>query len=266
MIHKTAMVEDGAVLGADVTVGPFAYIEAGASIGDGCAVGPHAVIYRGVTTGAKCRIHAGAVLGDLPQDLGFTGGDSFVKIGDSCVIREGVTIHRGTKPGTTTEIGDGCFLMSNSHYAHNVKLGRNVIVVSNALLAGYVEAGDRAFISGNCVVHQFVRIGRVAMLGGASGVSQDVPPFCTVRPLSGNTLLGLNIVGMRRAGITPEERLQIKEAFHLFYRSGLVGSQAVEEMKKRFTSGPAAEFAAFVASSKRGVCALGVGGDSGDEE
>jgi UDP-N-acetylglucosamine acyltransferase len=255
MIHKTAVVEPGAELGQDVVVGPFAFIEAGARVGDGCLIGPHVSILKHVTMGPGCKVHAGAVLGDLPQDLGFAGGDSHVVIGANCVIREGVTIHRGTKPGTATEIGDGCFLMSNSHYAHNVKLGKNVIVVSNALLAGYVEVGDRAFISGNCVVHQFVRIGRLAMMGGASGVSKDVPPFCTTKPMTANTILGLNVVGMRRGGLGPEERSAVKEAFRILYRSGLNVAQALSQMKPQFSSCPAAELCAFVESSKRGICA-----------
>jgi len=255
MIHKTAVVEPGAELGRDVAVAPFAFIEAGARVGDGAVIGPHASILKGVTIGAGCKVHDGAVVGDLPQDLGFTGGDSYVVIGANCMIREGVTIHRGTKPGTTTEIGDGCFLMSNSHYAHNVKLGKNVIVVSGALLAGYVEVGDRAFISGNCTIHQFVKIGRLAMLGGASGVSKDVPPFCTTKPMTVNTILGLNVVGMRRAGLNPDERGAVKEAFRLLYRSGLNVSQALAQMKPLFPSGPAAEFCAFVEASKRGICA-----------
>jgi UDP-N-acetylglucosamine acyltransferase len=255
MIHKTAVVEPGAELGRDVVVGPFAFIEAGARIGDGAVIGPHASILKGVTIGPGSKVHDGAVVGDLPQDLGFTGGDSYVVVGANCMIREGVTIHRGTKPGTTTEVGDGCFLMSNSHYAHNVKLGKNVIVVSNSLLAGYVEVGDRAFISGNCVVHQFVKIGRLAMLGGASGVSKDLPPFCTTKPMTVNTVLGLNVVGMRRAGLGPEERNAVKEAFRIFYRSGLNVSQALAQMKPLFPSGPAAEFCAFVEASQRGICA-----------
>lgn len=265
MIHRTAVVESGAELGVDVAVGPFAFIEAGARVGDGCVIGPHVTVLRYASLGSKCQVHDGAVLGDLPQDLGFTGGDSKVVIGSGCVIREGVTIHRGTKPGTVTEIGDNCFLMSNSHYAHNVKLGKNVIVVSNALLAGYVEAGDRAFISGNCVVHQFVRIGRQAMLGGASGVSKDLPPFCTTKPMTVNTILGLNVVGMRRSGLGPEDRSAVKEAFRILYRSGLNVSQALAQMKAKFASGPAAEFAAFIEASKRGICAWS-GQDEESEE
>ena len=255
MIHKTAIVETGAELGKDVAVGPFAFIEAGARIGDGCVIGPHVTVLKSVKLGPGCKVHDGVVLGDLPQDLAFGGGDSGVVIGANCVFRENVTIHRGTKPGTTTEIGDGCYLMANAHCAHNVRLGHNVILVNAVLLAGYVEVGDRAVISGNCTVHQFVRVGRLAMMGGASGVSKDVPPFCTAKPMTVNTILGLNVVGMRRAGLTPDERKAVKEAFRILYRSGLNVSQALTQMKATFSSGPAAEFCAFVESSKRGICA-----------
>jgi len=264
MIHKTAIIDVAAELGKDVSVAPFAYIEGNVRIGDNCVIGPHASVLRYTTLGEKCIVHAGAVLGDLPQDLAFSGCDSFVKIGANCVIREGVTVHRGTKPGTTTEIGDNCFLMGFSHFAHNVKLGKNVIVVNGALLAGYVEVGDRAFISGNVVVHQFVRIGRLAMLGGGCGVSKDVPPFCTVSPLAVNTVLGLNIVGMRRAGLTPEQRMEVKRAFKILYGSGLNTREAVQEIADTMKSELAREFVSFVQSSKRGICARG--GNVSDDE
>jgi UDP-N-acetylglucosamine acyltransferase len=207
-------------------------------------------------------VHAGAVLGDLPQDLGFQGGDSFLRIGANCMLREGLTIHRGTKPGSATEIGDGCFLMANAHFAHNVKLGNGVIVVSGALLAGYVEVGDRAFISGNAVVHQFVRIGRLAMLGGISGVSKDVPPFFTVRPGAVNRVLGVNIVGLRRAGFKPDERQAIREAFKLLYRSGLNVTDAVARLRGATPAAPVLEICDFIDQSRRGI--IGFGGD--DEE
>jgi UDP-N-acetylglucosamine acyltransferase len=262
MIHATAIIEPGAEIGTDVTVGPYSIIENGAKIGDGCVIGPHVTVMQYTTLGPNCNVHAGAVLGDLPQDLGFGGGESFVKIGTKCVIREGVTIHRATKPGTTTEIGDSCFLMALSHFAHNVKLGNNVIVANSAFLGGYVEVGDRVFISGGVGIHQFVKVGRLAMIGGNGGISKDVPPFCTTKPVELNVVGGMNVVGMRRAGITPQERAQIKEVFKLLYRSGLNTKQAVEKIKAAFTTGPAMEFCSFIEQSKRGIC----GADWVDEE
>ena len=266
-IHPTAVVDHGAVLGADVVVGPFAVIDRDTQIGDGCVIGPHAVIHRYTSIGPGGRIHAGAVLGDLPQDLAFKPDTvSYVRIGARAWIREGVTIHRGTKADTVTEVGDDCFLMANSHLAHNVKLGNNVILVNGALLAGYVEVGDYAFISGNAVVHQFVRIGRLAMMGGQGAVSQDIPPFCTGRSGAGNEILGLNIVGLRRAGFKPETRQALKAAFKTLYRSGLTISRAVDKIRAECTDPAVAEFADFIAASKRGVCGLAASAGDSDAD
>ena len=253
-IHPTAVIDSGARLGADVSVGPFAVIERQVEVGAGCVIGPHVTILPHTTLGPGCQVHAGAVLGDLPQDLGFKGDETWVRIGARCVSREGVTIHRGTKPGTATEVGDECFLMATAHLAHNVKLGSRVIIANGTMLGGYVQVGERAFISGAVVIHQFVRIGRLAMLGGQVGLSKDVPPFCTA--LSGvvNTVVGLNVVGMRRAGLGTAERQSIKEAFALLYRSGLNVSQAVERIRAAVPAGPALELAEFVAHSQRGIC------------
>ncbi|MBN1675969.1 MAG: acyl-ACP--UDP-N-acetylglucosamine O-acyltransferase [Kiritimatiellae bacterium] len=260
-IHAAAVVDAQAKIGENVTIGPFASIAADVEIGDGCTIGPHVTVLPYTSLGANCRVHAGAVLGDLPQDTAFQQNRSYLRIGANCLIREYVTLHRGTKPESVTEIGDGCFLMGLSHCAHNVKLGPNVIIANGALLGGYVEVGERAFISGNCMLHQFVRVGRLAMLAGGSGVSQDVPPFCTTHGVSANTVSGMNVVGMRRAGFSPQQRAQIKQAFKLLYQAGLNVSQAVDQMRRTFADGPAREFAEFVAASKRGVCAF-IGGAS----
>jgi UDP-N-acetylglucosamine acyltransferase len=255
-IHPTAVVDPGAVIGANVAIGPFAFIDRDTQIGDGCVIGPHSVILRYTSLGRNCRVHACAVLGDLPQDLAFKDEPSYVKIGANCVFREGVTIHRGTKPGTSTIVGDNCFLMANSHLAHNVQLGNGVIIANGALLAGYVEVGERAFISGNAVIHQFVRIGRLAMLSGVSGIGKDVPPFCTTVGVCRNRIAGLNVVGLRRAGIGPEERQAIRSTIKILYRSGLNVSQALERIKKEFTQPAVQEICAFVEASKRGICTM----------
>lgn len=257
--HPTAVIEPGAEVAECVEVGPFAYIQAGARIGRGSRIGPHVTVMGGVELGEDCRVHAGAVLGDLPQDLAFKGEPSSVRIGHRCVLREGVTVHRGTKPGTATVVGDDCFLMANSHLAHNVQLGPQTIVANGALLAGYVEVGARAFISGNVAVHQFVKIGRLAMLGGGAGVSKDVPPFCTLRPCALNTVAGLNVVGMRRAGMSPEQRMDVRRAFKLLFRSGLNPMQASEAIRSQLPDGPAHDMARFVDTATRGLCAMGGG-------
>jgi len=255
-IHHTAIVHAGAELGNNVTIGPYSIIDDKVRIGDDTTIGPHVNIYRFTTIGSSCSIHANAVLGDWPQDLAFKPEEeSYLRIGAECQIREGVTIHRGTKPGTATEMGNNCFLMVNSHLAHNVKLGDYVVIANGALLAGYVEVGDRAFISGNCLVHQFTRIGKLAILAGGTAINKDVPPFCKTRGLAPNTVVGLNVIGLKRAGIGPADRLVIKRAYNILYRSGLNVSQAVERMKQEYPdSSLAQEFWAFIEASKRGIC------------
>ncbi|HMP71982.1 MAG TPA: acyl-ACP--UDP-N-acetylglucosamine O-acyltransferase [Kiritimatiellia bacterium] len=254
-IHPTAVVDPGAKLGAGVVVGPYAVIEGDVEVGEKTRIGPHVVIHPHTRIGKGCEIHAHAVVGDTPQDLVFKPVTSFVEIGDDCVIREAVTIHRGTKGGTKTVVGRGCYLMANSHLAHNVELGEKVILANGVLLAGYVVVGDGAFLSGNCVVHQFVRIGRLAMLGGLSAIGKDVPPFCMTRSGDVNLIVGLNVVGLRRAGFAPEQRKEVRRAFDLLYRSGLNVSQALKKMKAEFTEGPALEVLEFVEGSERGICA-----------
>ncbi len=262
-IHPTAVVDPCAEMGAGVTVGPFAFVDRDTRIGDGCVIGPHSVILRHTSLGPNCRVHSCAVLGDVPQDLAFKDEASYVNIGANCVLREGVTIHRGTKPGTATALGDQCFLMANSHLAHNVRLGSGVIIANGALLAGYVEVDDRAFISGNAVIHQFVRIGRLAMLSGGCAIGKDVPPFCTTVAVRRNRIAGLNVVGLRRAGISPEDRQALRAAIKILYRSGLNLSQALDRMAKEFPQPAVQEICAFIRASKRGICTMK--GDAGDE-
>lgn len=265
-IHTTALVDGRAKLGRDVEVGPFALIEGDVEIGDGCVIGPRSSILAHTSLGPGCRVHTGAVIGDLPQDTSFGDATSYVRIGANCRIREYVTIHRGTKPGTETVIGDGCFLMGLSHVAHNVRMGKSVIMANGSLLAGYVEVGERAFISGGVAVHQFVRIGRLAMLAGACAITKDVPPFCTTRVARLNGLGGLNVVGMRRAGMTSDERRQVKQCFDVLYRSGLNASQAAARIRELFQGGIPLEIADFVDASKRGICVFRGGEEEPDGE
>ncbi len=253
-IHATAIVNSGAELDEGVEIGPFAVIHDGVRLGAGCSIGPHVVIYPGVALGNDCRVHAGAVLGDIPQDMNFKGGISYVDIGNSNIIREGVTIHRGTDEGSCTVVGNDCLLMAFSHLGHNVVLGNRVVLANGVLLAGHASVGDGAFLSGNVNVHQFVRIGRLAMMGGGSGISLDLPPFCTVRALKTNRVTSLNVIGMRRAGITPAERHAVKRVFDTIYRAQMNRRQALDCLKETELEGPAKEFVEFIESSKRGIC------------
>lgn len=253
-IHPTAIIDPSARIGAGSVVGPYAVIGPEVVLGEHCRVGAHAVIVSHARIGDRCAIHAHAVLGGTPQDLAFHDAVSWTEIGSDVTIREGVTINRGTHEGTVTRVGDQCFLMANSHLGHNVVLGRRVILANGVLLAGYVEVADAAFLSGNAVVHQFCRIGRLAMVAGGAVITKDVPPFCTTHSDLRNTVVGLNVIGLRRAGLSPEDRLQVKRAFGLLYRSGLTPAQAAERIEATLPPGPAREIAAFTRGGRRGLC------------
>jgi len=254
-IHPTAVIHADAEIGDGVEVGAFSFIDRQVKIGDRCQIGPQATILAHTTLGAECQVHPGAVVGDLPQDFAFQKGtESYVQVGDRCIIREGVTIHRGTQAGSVTKVGDGCLLMANSHLAHNVQVGNGVVIANGALLAGYVEVGDRAFISGNCLLHQFTRVGRLAMMAGGSAIQRDLPPFCITRSLTTNAVLNLNIVGLRRAGFNPEDRLVLKRAFAVLYQSRLATPEALVILEQEFKSELVQELCQFVRSSKRGIC------------
>jgi len=264
MIHPAAVIEAGAKIGPDVRIGPGVFVSKDAELGSGCIIGPNAVIHAYTRIGEHCRIHSGAVVGDTPQDLAFQEAISYVRIGNRCTLREGVTVHRGTKDGTETVVGDDCFLMSNSHLAHNVRLGNRVITASGALLGGYVEVGDGAFISGNAVVHQFCRIGRMAMIGGLSAISKDIPPFCTTRSGQYNVVVGLNTVGLRRNGFTPDQRKAVRQCLDVVYKSGLNISQAVEQLNALTDQVFAREWVEFIKSSRRGLCRFTTGREDED--
>ena len=265
MIHPTAILEPGAQLGADVQIGPYAYVAATARLGDGCVLGPHAVVLEHTTLGARCRVHSGAVLGDLPQDLSFKDEPSYVVIGDDCVFREGVTVHRGTKPGTTTRLGNHVFMMATSHVAHNCEVGDRVILANGVLLGGYVIVGERCFFGGSSAVHQFCHVGRLAMVAADSILTKDLPPFCTSLSAENSQVGGLNIVGLRRAGFTAEQRAQIKQAFGILYRSGLNTTQAREKLLADAVNPFAAEYAEFLSHAKRGICRPSFGNDAEPE-
>jgi UDP-N-acetylglucosamine acyltransferase len=250
-IHPTAVIDPKAELG-DVAVGPFAVIESGVSIGDGTSVGPHCHILGATRIGRDNRIHAGAVIGDLPQDLHFKGEPSYTRIGDHNVIREYVTIHRGTDPESETTVASGVMLMAASHVAHNCTVEDGAILANGALLAGHVRVGAFAFVSGHVVVHQFCRIGRVAMVSGGSRITLDVPPFMTA---SGNSVVvGVNAVGIRRRPeLTPDDARAIKDAYRALYRGHKTITEAMEDLAGDQPS-VVRELLDFIRESPRGVC------------
>ena len=252
VIHPTAVIEDGAELAPDVSIGPFCYVEAGASIGAGTRLVSHVAILGETSIGEDCTVHSFAAIGDLPQDVAYGGEESYVRVGDRCQIREGVTIHRGTTPGSSTVVGDECMLMANSHLAHNVVLGNQVILANGVLLAGHVQVGDQVFMGGCAMVHQFARIGRLVMVSGFTAAKKDVPPFCMTRALSAE-VMGLNVVGLRRAGFSKDDRLDLKRAFKILYRSGLGTTKAAERLRAEFDNELVTELVDFVDASQRGI-------------
>jgi len=263
MIHPTAIVHPGAQLDSSVQVGPYAVIDREVSIGPDCRIGPFVYLTGLTTIGRGNRFYAGCVIGEAPQDVKYKDEPSRLEIGDDNLFREGFTAHRSAKAGEATVIGSHNFLMVNSHVAHNVRLGSHVILANGALLGGHAEVGDRAFISGNCLVHQFTRVGTLALMQGGSGVSKDLPPFAVAN--SRNRLAGLNIIGLRRAGFTSAERLELKQLYHLLFRRHGKFSDALAEAQKNFTSAPARTLLDFAASSKRGLC-MDAGGPENESE
>ena len=254
-IHPTAIVGKKTKLEQDNQIGPYTVIEDGVKIGSGNAIQAHVHISSGTELGDGNEIHMGAVIGDTPQDLAFLKSTrSFTRIGNRNVIREYATIHRGTKEGTTTVIGDDNYLMANTHVAHNCEVGNRVIMVNFASLSGYCIVEDQAFISGMVGLHQFTRVGRLAILSALSAVNKDVPPYFLVggRPARAQ---GINIVGLRRAKVEASVREEIKQAYKLLYRSGLNVSQALEMMEKELHSREVRHLVDFIQSSKRGICA-----------
>ncbi len=253
MIHPTAIVHAQAQVDPTVEVGPYCVVDEGVVIGPRCKLGPHVHLTGSTQIGQNNRFHAGCVVGDAPQDLKYRGDRTRLRIGDDNVFREHVTVHRSNSLTEETVIGSHNFFMAHSHVGHNARVGDHVIVANGALLAGHVTVGDAAFISGHCLVHQFVRVGTLALMQGGSAISKDLPPFTIAR--GDNGLCGLNTVGLRRAGLSSEERLELRRLYHALFRSGARLQAALEKSRQQFQSARARVLIEFVAGSKRGVCA-----------
>jgi len=265
-IHPTAIVADGAKLADDVEIGPCSIIGPDVEVGAGCVIGAHVILEHRVVIGAGTKVGHGTILGANPQDLGFdvARSDTGVRIGKDNTIREYVTIHRGTKEGGDTVVGDGNFLMTGFHMGHDSVVGNGVIAANNVLLAGHVRVQDRAFLGGGTVFHQFMEVGTLAMVRGGCRFSKDVPPFLVAT--GENHVAGINAVGLRRAGISAEARKDIKRAFRLLYQSGLNVSQALGAADGEQWGPEGAFFFAFVREAKkRGICDY-VGKGSVEEE
>lgn len=250
-IHPTAIVGSRAELASDCEIGPYSIVEDGAVIGPRTVLESQVVVRSGVTLGSDNRVGPGAVLGGGPQHARAPERVGRVVIGSRNVLREHVTVNRALDEAAATIIGDDCLLMIGAHVGHDCRVGNRVICANNSLLGGHVTVDDRAFISGAAAFHQFTRVGRLAMVGGQAHVTRDVPPYVTIDGGS-SYVVGLNAVGIRRAGLTSSDMLELKQAYQLIYRSGLPWTEILSRLERNFRTGPAADFHPFLVGSKRG--------------
>lgn len=252
-VSPVARIHPDAVIGPRCRIGDFCVIEQDVVLGADCKVEPYVFIKRWTTLGDRNEVSAGTVLGTDPLDKAFKSENrSYLVIGNDNKIREHFTISRGTKPESTTIVGNGNYIMTSGHIAHDCRIGNETVICSSALIAGYVEIGDRAFISGGVVVHQFSKIGSCVMVGGNSRVNLDLPPYFMYSDFNARPI-GLNLVGLRRAGLTAAEIASLKAAYKTLYRSGLKLEDALLAIERDLPSDPTRNLIEFIRSSKRGI-------------
>ena len=251
-IHPTAIIDPAAELDASVEVGPFCVIDAHVRVAADCRLYQGVYLTGWTEIGAGCELHPGVIVGHAPQDLKYQGERSYCRIGRGTILREYVTVHRGTEPESETVVGETCFLLGGSHVGHNCRVGDSVTMVNNALLAGHVEVGDRVTIGGVAALHQFVRIGELAMIGGLGHVSQDVVPFA-LTDTSGR-VAGINRVGLRRAEL-PEAHVQdIRESYRVLFGQRLPFREAINRLEDMVSTPSGKKLLRFVqAKSARGI-------------
>jgi UDP-N-acetylglucosamine acyltransferase len=252
-IAPTARVHPEAAIGPGCQIGEFCVIESDVRMGARCMLEPYVYVKRWTTLGESNEISAGTVLGTDPLDKHFTGERSYLRIGNGNKIREHYTISRGTAPESSTEIGDGNYIMTSGHIAHNCRIGNETVIASCALLAGYVEVEDQAFISGGALVHQFSKVGRLAMISGNTRLNMDAPPYFTYAGYEVEAH-GLNLVGLKRAGFGPADIAPLKAAYRILYRSRLKLEEALTRIETEIATPPALHLVAFIRGSKRGIC------------
>jgi len=253
VVAPTARVDRDAIVGPGTIVGEFCVIESAVEIGPRCVLEPYVYVKRWTTMGERNEISAGTVLGTDPLDKGFTGERSYLRIGSGNKIREHYTISRGTEAESVTELGDGNYIMTSGHIAHNCKIGNHTVIASCALIAGYVEVEDQAFISGGVVVHQFSKIGRLAMIGGNTRVNSDVPPFFLYSGFD-VAARGLNVIGLKRAGYMASDVAVLKKAYQILYRSGLKLQDALARIETEIPTPETLHLVRFIRRSERGIC------------
>jgi UDP-N-acetylglucosamine acyltransferase len=254
MIHKTAIVDPKAELDPSVSVGPYSVIGDNVTIGAGTTIGSHVVIEPYVSIGPGCRIFQYAAIGAVPQSLKFQGEKTFIKIGRKNIIREFVTIHRGTGfGGGVTEIGEENFIMAYSHIAHDCRIGSHVVLSNNATLGGHITIGNYATVGGLVAIHQFVKIGDYAFVGGKAAVVKDIPPYM-IAAGDRAKLHGLNTVGLKRQGFSNQTVSLLKKAYRLIFRIGLTMNEAIERVRAEVEQIPEViSLVDFIKSSERGI-------------
>jgi len=252
-VAPTARVHPHARIGPQASIGEFAIVEEDVEIGAFCRLEPYVFVKRWTTLGERNEISAGTVLGTDPLDKNFKGQRSYLRIGDGNIIREHYTISRGTQPESVTIIGNGNYIMTSGHIAHNCVIGNNCVIASCALVAGHVHVEDQAFISGGVVIHQYSKIGRLAMIGGNSRVNLDLPPYFLYTDFNARPN-GLNVVGLKRAGFTAEEIAALKSAYRILYRSNLKLNDALALIATDLNTEHTRHLAKFIESSDRGIC------------
>src|SRR5580658_508117 len=253
IIASTACIHPDARIGARTRVGEFCVIESDVEIGADCLLEPYVFIKRWTTMGDRNEISAGTVLGTDPLDKNFQGERSYLRIGRGNKIREHYTISRGTQPESATVIGDGNYIMTSGHVAHNCTIGNNTVIASCALVAGHVDVEDQVFISGGVVIHQFSKIGRLSMIGGNTRVNLDVPPFFLYSGFNVEAK-GLNIVGLKRAGFTLAQIGNLKKAYQTLYRLSLKLDEALAKIETEIPDENTLHLVRFIRASKRGIC------------
>ncbi len=262
-IAPTARIHPDAIIGPGTQIGEYCVIESDVSIGARCLLEPYVYVKRWTVMGDENEISAGTSLGTDPLDKTFSGQRSYLRIGSRNKIREHYTISRGTQPESETRIGDGNYIMTSGHIAHNCALGDGIVVASCALLAGYVEVESQAFISGGVVIHQYSKIGRLAMIGGNTRVNSDLPPFFLYSDFN-VAAKGLNLFGLKRAGFSLEEIRAIKSAYRILYRSGLKQEDALARIEMELPFEHTRHLVEFVRASRRGICRENTSGNGHD--
>ncbi|NOZ83696.1 MAG: acyl-ACP--UDP-N-acetylglucosamine O-acyltransferase [Epsilonproteobacteria bacterium] len=254
-IHPTAIIDKTAKIGKNVEIGPYAVVEADTEIKDGCRVSNFATVAQYTHLGKGCTLFPHAVVGTVPQDLKFHGEKSFLEVGDNTTFREFCMINRGTENGGgTTKIGSNCLIMAFSHIAHDCIIGNNVILANGATLAGHITIEDYATIGGLTAIHQFVRIGRYAMVGGASGVPQDILPFClSAEPRA--TLHGINKIGLTRHNFSRQQIDNITKAYKMLFMENIPVDEAINRIEMLFPNDSnISHLIKFIKTTKRGFC------------